>query len=154
MLTPADLIQPLGSLSADLFPVLPGESTADGGPYADAPAKLDALVTAWLAQAVAQTDSETAQAEYVYWKGKESAYTRLLSAPASASVDGEASYTYTAAQIAAFGQQAAAHRAAFLAVVSPSAAPQRRRSVVVNRSVSLASGTGDEYGVAPRYPNG
>ena len=113
-LTPAQFTQPVGDLSADLFPVLPGE------PYDSPSSKLASLLYTWIGQAEARApDDEAAQEHYVYWRAKSSAYNRILSAPATASVDGKGSRAYTSAQIAALGQQAEVHRLAFEAATVP-----------------------------------
>ena len=119
MLAPADLTEPLGELSGDLFPVLPGDV------YATPAAKLAALLALWIAAGVAASlgtpaaGSDAALAHYVYARAKRSVYARLLSAPAQAAVDGEGSRTYSPAQISAWATQAAAHEAAFAVLAVP-----------------------------------
>lgn len=117
MLAPADLMQPIGDLSPDLFPVLPGEG------YASAAEKLEALLYAWADQAEAAlpfgyagTDYSAvalAQTDYVYWKAKSAAYARLLATPSQNAVEGKGSFSFSGGQIAALGQQAEAHRVAW-----------------------------------------
>jgi hypothetical protein len=119
VLAPADLTQPIGDLSADLFPVL------DGEPYADADEKLDTLLQGWIRaglNALAGTPaegSEPALAHFVYGRAKRSVYSRLLANPTSASVERHGSHSYTQKQVDAWGDQADRHDAAVALALSP-----------------------------------
>jgi len=132
-LSAAQFTEPVGPYAPHLFPLTDAERGA-GTTEAE---KLETLLGAWIEQAegLHPTD-EAVQALYVAMKADASVYNRMFSAPVSASVDGEGSLSYSAAQLAEWRRRAAESKADYQGATTapPVASPFAAESVVVSTS--------------------
>lgn len=131
MLAPATFTEPVGTYAPHLWPLTDAER-ADGLTEAD---KLEVLLGTWITAAEGlHPGDEATQALYVTARADASVYARLFSAPSTAAVQGEASYSYSSAQLAEWKRRADASGAAYaLALAPPAAAPTGYAVIRTNR---------------------
>ncbi|MGB1301544.1 MAG: hypothetical protein ACPG5O_10045 [Pseudoalteromonas tetraodonis] len=123
------LIQPVGRIAPDLIPRTPDE--VEAGTYATDTAKTAAHVAAFIAAAPEAADTDARVTAYVYWRAYEARADVMEDNPASGDTEGEGSYTYTAAQIAAARARAERFEAAYQTGIAAVARPLARGSVVL-----------------------
>jgi hypothetical protein len=105
-LTIADLQYPIGKLQTRLFP--------DGD--------IGTALAAWIEEAAKLTGSNEAAAHYVYWRGYSAAADRIAAMPTSQSTgQGQHSQSWSDGRVEQWRNLAREHKAAFDAIVPPSA---------------------------------
>lgn len=112
---PADMMQPAGMLTLGLFPTYPDQAALD--------VFLDGLLTAGYEKATAADivevdEKDGAAIAWAYHMAYLAVYQRLISTPASASIDGEASRQFLWSQIEAFKKLADDYLAQFSSFIT------------------------------------